>query len=65
MCDIAGYAGHRQASPILLEMLRAQHARLVYDMLWQFDQEGRLKKEMRLQELQSGSRHRWYFSLEK
>jgi len=40
-----------------------QHARLVYDLLWQFDQEGRLKREMRIQETGSGPRHRWYFSL--
>lgn len=42
-----------------------QHARLVYDMLYQFDREGRLKREMRLQERSNGTRHRWYFSLEK
>ena len=41
-----------------------QHARLVYDMLWQFDQEGRLKREMRLQDHPNGKRHRWYFWLE-
>lgn len=41
-----------------------QHARLVYDMLWQFDQEGRLKKEMRIQDHRDGPRHRWYFWLE-
>ena len=41
-----------------------QHARLVYDLLWQFDKEGRLKREMRLQEKKYGSRHRWYFSLD-
>lgn len=40
-----------------------QHARLVYDLLWQFEKEGRLKREMRLQEKKHGSRHRWYFSL--
>jgi len=40
-----------------------QHARLVYDLLWQFDQEGRLKREMRIQENKNGPRHRWYFSL--
>ena len=40
-----------------------QHARLVYDMLWQFDQEGRLQREMRVQDLPSGPRRRWYFSL--
>ena len=41
-----------------------QHARLVYDMLWQFDKEGRLKREMRLQDHPHGQRHRWYFRLE-
>jgi glucosamine--fructose-6-phosphate aminotransferase (isomerizing) len=41
-----------------------QHARLVYDLLWQFDKEGRLKREMRLQEKKYGNRHRWYFSLD-
>ena len=40
-----------------------QHARLVYDLLWQFDREGRLKREMRTRETKSGLRHRWYFSL--
>lgn len=40
-----------------------QHARLVYDMLWQFDREGRLEREMRLQNTSFGPRHRWYFSL--
>ena len=40
-----------------------QHARLVYDMLWQFEAEGRLQREMRLQETRFGPRHRWYFSL--
>ena len=42
-----------------------QHARLVYDMLWQFDREGRLKREMRVQEAYESLRHRWYFWLEK
>ena len=41
-----------------------QHARLVYDMLWQFDQEGRLKREMRVQDHRHGPRRRWYFWLE-
>lgn len=41
-----------------------QHARLVYDMLWQFDQEGRLKREMRVQDYSHGPRRRWYFWLE-
>lgn len=40
-----------------------QHARLVYDMLWQFDREGRLKRELRLQQTRFGPRHRWYFSM--
>lgn len=40
-----------------------QHARLVYDMLWQFDREGRLKRELRLQQTHFGPRHRWYFSM--
>lgn len=42
-----------------------QHARLVYDMLWLFDQEGRLKREMRVQNHRHGQRHRWYFWLDK
>lgn len=41
-----------------------QHARLVYDMLWQFEKEGRLKREMRMQERDGGQRRRWYFWLE-
>ena len=41
-----------------------QHARLVYDLLWQYDQEGRLKREMRIQERPHGTRRRWYFWLE-
>ncbi len=41
-----------------------QHGRLVYDMLWQFDRDGRLKREMRIQKRGSGTRHRWYFWLE-
>ena len=41
-----------------------QHARLVYDLLWQFEREGRLKREMRIQELANGNRRRWYFRLE-
>jgi hypothetical protein len=40
-----------------------QHARLVYDMLWRFDREGRLKREMRVQERPDGTRRRWYFWL--
>lgn len=41
-----------------------QHARLVYDLLWQFDREGRLRREVRLQERKDGSRHRFYMWLE-
>ena len=41
-----------------------QHARLVYDLLWQFDKEGRLRREERVQELKTGSRRRYYMWLE-
>ncbi|MBR2615674.1 MAG: hypothetical protein IKC69_03250 [Clostridia bacterium] len=41
-----------------------QHARLVYDLLYQFDREGRLKREMRIQETKNGPRHRYYMWLE-
>ena len=41
-----------------------QHARLVYDLLWQFDREGRLRREVRVQEQGTGTRRRWYFRLE-
>jgi len=42
-----------------------QHARLVYDLLWQFDREGRLRREERIQERAGGAtRRRWYFRLE-
>jgi len=41
-----------------------QHARLVYDMLWQFDVEGRLRRELREQPLKDGVRHRYYMWLE-
>ena len=41
-----------------------QHARLVYDLLWQFHREGRLNRELRTQQIDpDGPRHRWYFSL--
>lgn len=40
-----------------------QHARLVYDLLWQFDREGRLRRETRVQEVNNGSRHRYYMWL--
>lgn len=41
-----------------------QHARLLYDLLWQFDKEGRLKREIRAQQLHGGTRYRYYFWLE-
>ena len=41
-----------------------QHARLVYDLLWQFDQEGRLRREERVQACGEGSRRRYYVWLE-
>ena len=40
-----------------------QHARLAYDLLWQFEKEGRLKREMRVKETKAGLKHRWFFSL--
>ena len=42
-----------------------QHARLVYDLLWQFDREGRLRREERVQEHPQGTRRRYYMWLEK
>lgn len=41
-----------------------QHARLVYDLLWQFDKEGRLRREERVQERTGGTRRRYYMWLE-
>ena len=41
-----------------------QHARLVYDLLYQFDKEGRLRREVRVQDCPNGTRKRYYFSLE-
>lgn len=41
-----------------------QHARLVYDLLWQFEKEGRLRRETRIQEQKNGARHRYYMWLE-
>ena len=41
-----------------------QHARLVYDLLWQFDKEGRLRREVRVQETKGGPRRRYYMWLE-
>ncbi len=40
-----------------------EHARMLYDILWQLEKEGRLKKEMRVQTITHGTRRRWYFSL--
>lgn len=42
-----------------------QHARLVYDLLWQFDKEGRLRREERVQERKGGTRRRYYMWLDK
>ena len=42
-----------------------QHARLVYDVLWQLDKEGLLRRELRTQESRYGTRQRWYFWIEK
>ena len=41
-----------------------QHARLVYDLLYQFDKEGRLRREVRVQQRPDGTRKRYYFKLE-
>lgn len=41
-----------------------QHARLVYDLLWQFDREGRLRREERVQQRPKGLRRRYYMWLE-
>jgi hypothetical protein len=40
-----------------------QNARLVYDMLEEFEREGRLQKELREQQRDGFPRLRWYFSL--
>lgn len=42
-----------------------QHARLVYDLLWQFDKEGRLRRETRVQDRPGGPRRRYYMWLDK
>ena len=43
----------------------AEHARLVYDVLWQLKKEGRLCQELRPQVTKRGThRKRWYFWLE-
>jgi len=41
-----------------------QHARLVYDLLWQFDREGRLRRVERVQQRAKGLRRRYYMWLE-
>ena len=41
-----------------------EHARLVYDVLWQLKKEGRLCQELRPQKTKYGQRMRWYFWLE-
>ena len=41
-----------------------EHARLVYDVLWQLKKEGRLCQELRTQQVKAGLRKRWYFWLE-
>ena len=43
----------------------AEHARLVYDVLWQLKKEGRLRQELREQQRKHGIRKRWYFWLEE
>jgi len=40
-----------------------QHARLVYDVLWQLDKEGRLCRELRTQARKNGTRQRYYMWL--
>ena len=42
----------------------AEHARLVYDVLWQLQKEGRLCQELRVQQTKHYSRNRWYFWLD-
>ena len=41
-----------------------EHARLVYDVLWQLKKEGRLRQELRPQKTRHGQRMRWYFWLD-
>ena len=41
-----------------------EHARLVYDVLWQLKKEGRLCQELRAQKTKRGQRMRWYFWLD-
>lgn len=40
-----------------------QHARLVYDVLWQLDKEGRLNRVIRTQQKKHGTRQRYYMWL--
>ena len=42
-----------------------QHAKLLYDVLWQFEKEGRLRKEIRMVESKHGMKHRYYFWIEE
>ena len=42
-----------------------EHARLVYDVLWQLKKEGRLRQELREQSKKHYIRKRWYFWLEE
>ncbi len=42
-----------------------EHVRLLYDILWQLEKEGRLVRELRTQTIPHGTRRRWYFSLKK
>ena len=41
-----------------------QHAHLLYELLFEFEREGRLKKELREQPCSTGVRHRWFFWIE-
>lgn len=41
-----------------------EHARLVYDVLWQLKKEGRLCQELRTQKTTHSQRQRWYFWLD-
>ena len=42
----------------------SEHARLVYDILWLLQKEGRLRQELRTQQTPHYNRQRWYFWLE-
>ncbi len=41
-----------------------QHARLVYDILWRMEKEGKLKKEIHPIQTKFGIKHRYFFHLE-